>query len=94
LNKKSIFFLDIDNPETSTNVTFGEKYGMIVDYQWFGEGYILIGWSSGHLMVISARAKEIGQEIAVSKAYSDGLSNIAISIRTNKLACCNENVYV
>ena len=92
LNKKSIFFLDINNPENPIILTFQDKYGTIVDYQWFGEGYILIGWISGYLMIISTRAKEIGQELAVVKAFSTSLFNMTISIKSNKLASCSENV--
>ena len=38
---------------------FEAKYGKIVDYSLFGDGYIVIGFSSGYLSHVSAHTKEI-----------------------------------
>ncbi len=42
---------------------FQSRYGSIQAYHWFGDGYILIGFSAGFFVVISTHMKEIGQEL-------------------------------
>ena len=39
------------------------RYGSIVTYRWFGDGYMMIGFSEGYLVVISTHMKEIGEEL-------------------------------
>jgi len=38
---------------------FESKYGKIVDYQFFGDGYILIGFSEGYYCHVSTHVKEM-----------------------------------
>lgn len=60
LNKKTMFLYSIDDPDNPIELAFQQKYGEIVNYQWYGDGYIMIGFSQGYLIVISTHAKEIG----------------------------------
>ena len=67
------------------------RYGNIVAYKWFGDGYILIGFSAGYFVVISTHMKEIGQELFQAKNHKDSLSGISISTNINKAASCGDN---
>ena len=41
---------DIANP---IELAFMPKYGNIVKYKWFGDGYIMLGFSSGYLNAVT-----------------------------------------
>jgi WD repeat-containing protein 19 len=60
LNKKTMFFFNFDDPDNPIELAFQQKYGDIVNYQWYGDGYIMVGFTNGYLIVVSTHAKEIG----------------------------------
>lgn len=57
----------------------------------YGDGYILIGFSHGYLVVISTHIREIGQELYQARNHKDSLSSVAISPVLNKAASCGDN---
>ncbi|CAF0866425.1 unnamed protein product [Rotaria sordida] len=69
-------------------LNFQDKYGDISDYQWFGDGYIMIGFSGGYFIVISTYHKEIGEELHKTRDHKGYLSSIAISTALNRAATC------
>lgn len=42
------------------------RYGKILSYRWFGDGYILAGFTSGFIVVISTHTHEIGKVLFLS----------------------------
>lgn len=38
-------------------------------YQWFGDGYLMIGFSEGYVVVISTHMKEIVEELFSGKFH-------------------------
>eukprot|EP01006_Ploeotia_vitrea_P030251 TRINITY_DN62715_c0_g1_i1.p1 TRINITY_DN62715_c0_g1~~TRINITY_DN62715_c0_g1_i1.p1 ORF type:complete len:1401 (+),score=199.79 TRINITY_DN62715_c0_g1_i1:64-4266(+) len=64
---------DQDNP---IELAFQARYGNIVSYKWFGDGYILIGFSSGYVVIISTHLKEIGQEVNSIRFHRDNLTDV------------------
>ena len=57
----------------------------------FGDGYILIGFSQGHFVVISTHIKEIGQELYQSRDHKDRLTSIDINTSIDMAASAGDN---
>lgn len=66
-------------------------HSMIVFLFRYGDGYLMIGFSSGFFVVISTHRKEIGQELFQARNHKDNLTGIAISLSLNKAASCGDN---
>ncbi|XP_041357231.1 WD repeat-containing protein 19-like isoform X2 [Gigantopelta aegis] len=91
VGKKTLFLYNINDPENPIELAFQERYGHIVSYKWYGDGYILIGFSRGFFVVISTHLKEIGQELFQARNHKDNLTGIAISTSLGKAASCGDN---
>ncbi|VVC92258.1 unnamed protein product [Leptidea sinapis] len=55
-----------------------QRYGSIVSYKWYGDGYILIGFSAGFIIAISTHIKEVGEELFQVKNHKDALTDVAV----------------
>ncbi|XP_046339799.1 WD repeat-containing protein 19-like isoform X2 [Haliotis rufescens] len=91
VGKKTLFLYNINDPENPIELAFQQRYGSIISYKWYGDGYILIGFSHGYFVVISTHLKEIGQELFQARNHKDSLASIAISTSLNKAASCGDN---
>lgn len=72
-------------------LAFQSKYGKIVAFRWFGDGYLLIGFSEGWLVVISTHINEIGEELRSGKYHTDGLEDLDYSPATQRCATIGGN---
>ncbi|XP_059172519.1 WD repeat-containing protein 19-like [Physella acuta] len=88
---KTLFLFNINDPDNPIELAFQQKYGSIIAYKWFGDGYILIGFSQGYFVVISTHLKEIGQECFQARNHKNNLTSIAISTALGKAASCGDN---
>ncbi|NXA13229.1 WDR19 protein, partial [Sapayoa aenigma] len=91
VGKKTLFLFNLNDPDNPIDLKFQQPYGSIVTYKWYGDGYIMIGFSRGCFVVISTHIREIGQEIFQGHNHKDNLSSIAISQSLNKAASCGDN---
>ncbi len=58
LNEKSLLIHDITQDGVAPlELMFESKYGKIIDYQFYGDGYILVGFSEGYYCSVSTHSK-------------------------------------
>ncbi|KAF5396627.1 hypothetical protein PHET_10569, partial [Paragonimus heterotremus] len=91
LGGKNLFILSLDDSESPIELAFQTRYGDIVSYHWFGDGYIMIGFTLGYFIVISTQKSEIGKEIYQVRDHKDGLWDIAISPALNRCATAGDH---
>uniref|UniRef100_A0A8D0TCS6 WD repeat-containing protein 19 n=1 Tax=Sus scrofa TaxID=9823 RepID=A0A8D0TCS6_PIG len=91
VGKKTLFLFNLSEPDNPIDLEFQQQYGNIVCYSWYGDGYIMIGFSRGIFVVISTHVREIGQEIFQARDHKDSLTSIAVSQTLNKAATCGDN---
>jgi len=92
VGKRTLFLYNLDDPENPVELAFQQKYGNIVKYTWFGDGYILLGFSAGYFIAISTHLKEVGQELFQVVNHREGLKDIALNQTLELVASCGENV--
>lgn len=69
---------------------FESKYGKIIDYQFYGDGYILLGFSEGYYCTVSTHSKEMKDEITSKRVFSAPLEAIAVA-NGAKIVMAGEN---
>ena len=53
IGNKTLCLFPESNLNTPIELTFQSRYGEIVTYDWFGDGVILVGFSSGNMAAVS-----------------------------------------
>ncbi|XP_042079345.1 WD repeat-containing protein 19 [Haplochromis burtoni] len=91
VDKKILMLFNINDPGNPIELAFERRYGNIVSYCWYGDGYILIGFSHGYFVVISTHIREIGYELYQAHNHKDCLNSVAISTALNKAVSCGDN---
>ena len=59
LAQKSILMFEPDSNKTPLELLFEPKYGKIINYQLFGDGYIVVAFTEGYIAHISTHLKEL-----------------------------------
>lgn len=54
------------NHKVPDELMFENKYGKIIDYSIFGDGYLVIGFSEGYVAHISTHKKEISINLIIN----------------------------
>lgn len=91
LGKKTLYLYHLPEPDSPAELGFQHKYGSLIQHKWFGDGYILLGFSQGHVVAISTHPKEVGQELWQIKNHRDSLTSIAVSSVLEQVASCGDN---
>lgn len=88
---KTILLYNATEKDNALELAFQAKYGSIVAYNWFSDGYIVAGFSSGFVVVISTRVNEIGREQFCARFQKKSLRDIKHSSDSNRIACCGDS---
>lgn len=91
VGKRTLYLYHLPEPDSPTELGFQSRYGNLVQHLWFGDGYILLGFSAGHVVAISTHPREVGQELWQVKNHRDSLSSIAICKELELVASCGDN---
>lgn len=91
IGKRTLYLYHLPEPESPTELGFQSRYGNLMQHLWFGDGYILLGFSLGHVVAISTHPREVGQELWQVKNHRDSLTSIAISKELELVASCGDN---
>jgi WD repeat-containing protein 19 len=99
LDGKSILLFDLnDDKEDPIELTFGGasngagcKYGDIKAHTWFEDGMVMVGFSGGHLLVISAHPKELGKEKFCTKFHNGSFITFAYNSHMKRAASAGDD---
>ena len=68
LGGRSLLLYDVSALDrTPVELAFQAKYGNLITYRWFGDGYIALGFESGYLVVMSS--SEMAEELFSQKLH-------------------------
>lgn len=79
VNRRALYIMQcLPEGDQPLELGFLEAYGAIQRHCWFGDGYILLGFKSGQMVVVSSHQREISEEVHSGK-YLDYLTDVAYS---------------
>ncbi|SPQ94469.1 unnamed protein product (mitochondrion) [Plasmodiophora brassicae] len=91
MERRTVFMFDLDDAANPVELAFQQKYGDIVDYQWYGDGYLLAAFSKGFVVVISTHMKEIGEELNCMKLHDESMNAVAVTLAGSMFATCADD---
>jgi len=91
LNNRTILIYDIKKKSNPIELALDTEYGTIVTYQWFGDGYIAIGFSKGFISIISTHMTEIKNEVHSMQPFKSGLDDLCACDEVNRFAVAGES---
>mmetsp|Transcript_37661 Transcript_37661/g.118764 ORF Transcript_37661/g.118764 Transcript_37661/m.118764 type:complete len:1376 (+) Transcript_37661:207-4334(+) len=84
--------MDVAAQEHPIELAFQERYGQIQSHYWFGDGYIIVGFQSGTVVIISTHNREMSEEVHSGRYHHDVLNDLAYSPALNRAASVGGNV--
>lgn len=91
IGKRTLYLYYLPEPDSPTELGFQSRYGSLLQHKWFGRGYILLGFSNGHVVAISTHPKDIGQELWQIKNHRELLTGLAYSPALELVASCGDD---
>jgi len=91
LDGGSIALYHLKGGEKPKELKFQRRYGEIVAYEWYGEGYMILGFSEGFVVVISTHEEDIGEELASWPLFENNLQGLNFSQSMRRAACVGDD---
>jgi len=88
---RTIYMFSLNDPENPIELAFQKEYGTVICHKWFGDGYMMLGFSNGFVVVISTHAQEIGEELFCSKLF-DELVDLDVNFAMQKSAAIGDGL--
>jgi WD repeat-containing protein 19 len=90
-DNKTILIYDMNQKSKPIELALDKEYGNIVTYEWFGDGYIAIGFSKGYVSIVSSHMDEVKNEINSKQLFKNDLNDISVCDEVNRIAVAGEN---
>lgn len=91
LGEVTLLLLSMREPQKPTELAFQVKYGTIKSYCWFGDGYLVVGFSLGYIVIISSQMREISEELSSVKYHQNSLDCLCCSKASGKIASAGDD---
>lgn len=91
LGDQTLLLLSMRDPQKPTELAFQAKYGSIKSYCWFGDGYLVVGFSLGYVVIISSQMREISEELSSVKHHQNALEYLCCSKASGKIAAAGDD---
>lgn len=91
LGEVTLLLLSMRDPQKPTELAFQVKYGTIKSYCWFGDGYLVIGFSLGYIVIISSQMREISEELSSVRYHQNSLDCLCCSKASQKIASAGDD---
>ena len=90
MNNSNINLMDI-NTAKILEINFQTSYGKITHYQWYGDGYMVVGFTNGIVSAISTHMREIGNEIHQKVLFPhQPIEALIVSDELSKIAAASQ----
>ena len=64
----------------------------MTDYQLFGDGYLVLGFSEGYISHISTHMAEVRDEVSSEQLFTTGVNALAVNDTLHKVAVATDHV--
>jgi WD repeat-containing protein 19 len=90
-DNKTILIYDMNQKSKPIELALDKEYGNIVTYEWFGDGYIAIGFSKGYVSIVSSHMDEVKNEINSKQLFKNDLNDISVCDKVNRISVEGKN---
>jgi hypothetical protein len=65
LARRTILMYRLSQPDSPVELKFQAKYGNIVSFRWFADGFLLVAFSEGFVVAVNTSVDQLGEELHV-----------------------------